>query len=215
MLTGLPGVLRRRQWLTLDELHHLIETGVDALVVVAFAEGRRDGFRDDAVGHGVGEHTLESVAHLDAHAMVVLGDEQQRAVIDPPATDCAPAELPLSTTLIEYCSISSGRVVGTMSTASCEPFATSKAASFCSSAPRWSAVSVSVRSVTRAVSGGTGCSPAVGPCARALKDNASSNGTAQRGPRVARCALPIIASAVVPLVAAEEWPVLQAWRCRR
>ncbi len=54
--------------------------------------------------------------------------------------------------------MSSGCVVGTISTASCEPLAASNAASFCSSAVCCSAVSVPVRSVTRAASFGMGCS---------------------------------------------------------
>ena len=46
---------------------------------------------------------------------------------------CARAST-VSTTRMEYCSISSGCVVGTISTAICAPLAASNAASFCSSA---------------------------------------------------------------------------------
>jgi len=88
-------MLRRRQRLTLDELHHLFEAGVDPLIEIAFAEGGCDGFRDDAVGHRVGEHPLETVTHFDADAMIVLGDEQQRAIIDLLAAHDAATELPL------------------------------------------------------------------------------------------------------------------------
>src|SRR5580693_1035520 len=93
-----------------------------------------------------------------------------------------------STTRIEYCSISSGWVVGTMSTASCEPLADSNAASFCSRAVCWPAVSVPVRSVTRALSGGTGTWPA------AHSVRPSSTGSAAAAARRARGAEPLIAS---------------------
>src|SRR3990172_13264918 len=59
-----------------------------------------------------------------------------------------------STTRIEYCSIASGCVVGTIRTAIWLPLAASNAASFCSRASRCCGLSVLVRSVTRAVSGG-------------------------------------------------------------
>src|SRR5687767_12298175 len=65
-----------------------------------------------------------------------------------------------STTRIEYCSISSGFVVGTISTATWLPLRVSKVASLASIAARWSGVSVLVRSVTRVLSGGTGISAA-------------------------------------------------------
>ena len=67
-----------------------------------------------------------------------------------------------STTRIEYCSIASGCVVGTISTAICAPLRASKSASFDSRLARSAAVSVPVRSVTRAASGGIGWSD----CAR-------------------------------------------------
>src|SRR5262245_45659499 len=76
----------------------------------------------------------------------------------------APSSTPLrpsfhaSTTLIEYCSIASGFVVGTISTATCAPLRCSKSVSFCSSAPFCDALRVEVRSVTCAVSGGTATS---------------------------------------------------------
>ena len=87
---GLPLVLGGRQGLPFDELHHLLEAGVDAAVVIALAEGGPDGLRDDAVAHGIGQDTLETIADLDAHAVIVPGNDQQRAVIH-----LVPAELPL------------------------------------------------------------------------------------------------------------------------
>ena len=67
-----------------------------------------------------------------------------------------------SSTRTAYCSMVSGCVVGSISTAICAPLRVSKAASFCSSADFCAASRVPVRSVTRALSGGTATSaPAV------------------------------------------------------
>ena len=68
----------------------------------------------------------------------------------------APSSTPLrpgfqaSATRIEYCSISSGCVVSTMSTATCEPLRSSKACSFCSSRAFSSGCSRPMVSTTRA-----------------------------------------------------------------
>ena len=43
---------------------------------LALREQRRDGFADDAARGHVGQHAFEAVADLDAHALVVLGDEK-------------------------------------------------------------------------------------------------------------------------------------------
>ena len=75
-----------------------------------------------------------------------------------------------STTRIEYCSISSGFVVGTISTAICAPFLASKSASCDSRLVRSALVRVPVRSVTRDASGGTGCRS----CAVAAADPAAN-----------------------------------------
>ena len=64
-----------------------------------------------------------------------------------------------SATRIEYASIGSGLVVGTISTASWLPVCCSHAASFASSACASAGASVPVRSVTRARSGGIGSRP--------------------------------------------------------
>src|SRR3546814_295005 len=79
-------------------------------------------------------------------------------------------------TRIEYCSIVSGSVVGTISTAIWLPFAFSNAVSLSSSALRCVASSVLVRSVTRAASLGT----ATSACAEAHAKKTSSTATAQR-----------------------------------
>src|SRR5882762_10312443 len=46
---GLPIVFGGRQRLAFDELHHLVEAGVDAAIVIPLAEGGPDGLRNDAV----------------------------------------------------------------------------------------------------------------------------------------------------------------------
>ncbi len=74
----------------------------------------------------------------------------------------APSSTPLrpsfqvSSTRMPNCSISSGWVVGSMSTAIWLPFFASKAASFDSMLATAPPDSVPVRSITRALSGGTG-----------------------------------------------------------
>src|SRR5512146_1431472 len=80
----------------------------------------------------------------------------------------------LCATRIEYCSIVSGLVVGTISTATWLPFFASKAASRPSSALFCCALRVPVRSVTRAASGGTATS------ARAAGSHSTSASSAAR-----------------------------------
>ena len=94
----------------------------------------------------------------------------------------APSSTPLrpsfhaSSTRMPNCSISSGWVVGTMSTAIWLPFFASKAASLLSMRFTASPDSVPVRSVTRAVSGGTATSaPADLPPAAILPRSSSAN----------------------------------------
>src|SRR5260221_11846953 len=73
-----------------------------------------------------------------------------------------------SSTRTAYCSTVSGCVLGTMSTATCEPLRASKAASACSSVERWPTVNVPVSSVTRAASGGTAICAAATPMRKKL-----------------------------------------------
>ena len=71
--------------------------------------------------------------------------------------------------------MSSGAVVGTISTTTCDPFAVSSAASFSSSAAFWPASRVPVASITCATSAGTGCTAcawAVPASAEKLSQNA-------------------------------------------
>src|SRR6202045_1346021 len=78
---GLPIVFGGRQRLTFDELHHLVEAGVDTAIVIPLAEGGPDGLGNDAVAHGIGQDAFEAIADLDAHVVIVLRNDQQRPVI--------------------------------------------------------------------------------------------------------------------------------------
>jgi hypothetical protein len=88
-------VFRRRQRFTVDDLDHLVNPTLDAAVEIALAECRRDGLGDDAVGGGICQGALQALTHLDAQAVVVFGDDEQRAIIDARAVHHAAAELPL------------------------------------------------------------------------------------------------------------------------
>jgi hypothetical protein len=77
-----PAAVRRGQGLAVDHGDHLLDAGLDAAVVVAQLEMRLDGLVQDAVGGRVRQGTLQAVADLDAHASVVLGDDQYRAIVD-------------------------------------------------------------------------------------------------------------------------------------
>src|SRR6185312_9032622 len=78
---------RWRQWLAVNQLGQRADGVVDAAEIVARAELRRDVLADDARVGGVGDRALQAITDLDAHAPVVLGDEQQDAVIGALAAD--------------------------------------------------------------------------------------------------------------------------------
>src|SRR5438105_4287201 len=78
--------VRRRQGLAVDDAHHRVHAGVDATVEIAVAKARRDDVAHDALGGGVVEHALQSVAHLDAQRPVILRHDKQGAVVDLLAT---------------------------------------------------------------------------------------------------------------------------------
>ena len=115
----------------------------------------------------VRQRAFQSVADFDAHGAIVLRDQQQHAVIDALRPSFQP-----SATRIEYCSIVSGCVVGTISTAIWLPLAASNSRKRCSSAAICSGVSVPVRSVTGERSGGTAT------CANAAAHSKTSAGAA-------------------------------------
>ena len=149
---ALPCLVGRRQRFAVDHADHLVEAGVDAAVEIALLEQRRDGVVDDAAAGDVGERAFEAAADLDAHGAVVLGDDagwRRRPGPPRPSFHASARRMP-------NCAMSSGSVVGRISTAICAPLRASKAASFSSSADCCAAVSVPVRSVTRASSCGSG-----------------------------------------------------------
>src|SRR6266513_1122241 len=73
---------RRRQGLALYDAHHRVDAGADAAEEIAVAKARRDDVAHDALGGGVVERALQTVAHLDAQRPVVLRDDEQGAVVD-------------------------------------------------------------------------------------------------------------------------------------
>ncbi len=74
--------LHRRQGLALAHYaDDAIDAGLEAGCELSLAEQRRDGLGDDAVRGDVGQHALQPVADLDAHLLIVLGDDQNRAVV--------------------------------------------------------------------------------------------------------------------------------------
>ena len=62
--------------------HHLIDTGADGREVLALPQQRHHRVLDDAIGRRIGQHAFQAVAVLDAQRVIVLGQDQQRAVID-------------------------------------------------------------------------------------------------------------------------------------
>ena len=72
---------RRRQWFAVDQFGQGIGRVVNATVEIAGAEFRRDVFADDACAGDIRNRALKAAADFDAHAMVVLGDNQDHAVV--------------------------------------------------------------------------------------------------------------------------------------
>src|SRR6185312_11651804 len=79
--------LRLRQFLAVDDPDHPVGPGRDATSEIARLELRCDVLVDDALGGGIGQGTFEAIADLDAQAAVVLGDDEQRAVVNLLAAD--------------------------------------------------------------------------------------------------------------------------------
>jgi hypothetical protein len=77
-------------------------------------KGRRHALVHDAAGNRVGDPSFEAIADLDAHAAIVLGDDDDQAVVRSLAAD-----LPGSARRMPNCSMVSGSVVGSSSTATC------------------------------------------------------------------------------------------------
>ena len=64
-----------------------VDAGGNPAGEIAGLEFRRDDLVDDAFGGDVGQRAFEAVADLDAQLAVVLGDDEQRAVVDLLAAD--------------------------------------------------------------------------------------------------------------------------------
>ena len=79
-----------------------------------------------------------------------------------------------------YAAMSSGWVVGTISTTTCAPRDCSKAVSLASSAAFCAAVRVPVLSITCAVSGGTGCTPCAQAATLAKGSQTASNSACKK-----------------------------------
>ncbi|MGY4598431.1 hypothetical protein ACVWXL_006177 [Bradyrhizobium sp. GM22.5] len=77
----------RRQRLAVDDADHAVDARRDAAGEIAAPEFRRDGFIDDAPRRDVGERALEAVTDLDAQMPVVLGHNEDGAVVDLLASD--------------------------------------------------------------------------------------------------------------------------------
>ena len=80
--------LARRKGLAFrDDGDDPVDSGVDTGREPAVAERRRDLLADDPRRRDVGQHSLEPVADLDPDLPVVLGDDEQHAVVLPLAAD--------------------------------------------------------------------------------------------------------------------------------
>ena len=79
--------LRRRQALSLDQLNQRVGPGRDAAVVIAGAKMRRDHVAHHPLCDGVGDRALQTAADFDAELAVVLGDDEDDAVVDARAAD--------------------------------------------------------------------------------------------------------------------------------
>ncbi|ATB57425.1 hypothetical protein CKU38_00893 [Xanthomonas citri pv. fuscans] len=78
---------RRRQGLTFDQAGQGCGRRRDAASVIALTEARRQILLDDAVGSDVRNGAFQAVTWLDADATVVLGHQQQHAVVHALAAD--------------------------------------------------------------------------------------------------------------------------------
>ena len=87
--TGPAAAFGVRQRFAVDHLEDAIHAGIDARVELALFEQRHDVIRDDALGDGIRQRAFEAAPHFDAQLAFVLGNYQDRAVVNALA-----AELP-------------------------------------------------------------------------------------------------------------------------
>ena len=81
------GGSARRQFLAVDDPDDPVDTCGNPAGEIPGLEFRRDDLVDDALGGDVGQRAFEAVTDLDAEMAVVLGDDDQRAVVDLLAAD--------------------------------------------------------------------------------------------------------------------------------
>ena len=79
--------LHARQLLAVDHPDDPIDTCGNTAGKIAGLEFRRDDLVDDPLGGDVGQRALKAVTDLDAEMAVVLGNDDQRTVIDLLAAD--------------------------------------------------------------------------------------------------------------------------------
>src|SRR5437667_1677207 len=79
-----PG---RKQTFSLDQLHQRAGPGSDAAVEITGAEVRRYHVAHDPLRDCVGDRALEAAPDLDAQLAIVLGDDEDDAVVDARAAD--------------------------------------------------------------------------------------------------------------------------------
>ena len=78
---GLAGLgLRCGQLLAMNQQAHLLDGGRQSARIVVGAKAGLHGAIDDACGLDVGNGAFELARHFDAHAPVVLGHDDERAV---------------------------------------------------------------------------------------------------------------------------------------
>src|SRR5690606_38097690 len=78
-LTRRPG--RRTQRIAAQHLDHGFGAGNDPALEVASAKRRSQNLVDDDRGLGISQAPFQPVAHLDPHAPVIPGNNQQRAIV--------------------------------------------------------------------------------------------------------------------------------------
>ena len=85
-----PAVRAQAERFAVDEAHHAVDAGIYALIEITVFQVRHDDVADDAFAGDVGQHAFETVADLNPQRAVILGDQEQGAIVHALA-----AELPL------------------------------------------------------------------------------------------------------------------------
>jgi hypothetical protein len=85
LFAGGPRPLR--EGLAFDHLQYCVQSSFDTSSEIAFAEPRHDDFLDDTVRDGVRQNAFKAVADFNAELSILLGDEEDRAVVESLLTD--------------------------------------------------------------------------------------------------------------------------------